>query len=151
MSKICLLCTLASGQYHYVFIRDFNIFQQDGCFCSKLELDVEHAKSNLKTSLSQIWMICDLLSFVRIYGSAEDLIIGPILLPTQFFVFFVFVCFFMLGNRKSQMVPNQENMEGDQSVQSHSHVQQPMQPQACVQEHCPGKTGLPSSVLYRPF
>ena len=26
-----------------------NIFQQDECFCSKLGLEVEHAKSNLKT------------------------------------------------------------------------------------------------------
>ena len=30
-------------------------------------------------------------------------------------------------------------MEGDQPVQSHSHAQQPLQPQACVQEHCPSK------------
>ena len=129
---------------------DFNIFQQDGCFCSKLGLDVEHAKSNLKTSLSQIWMICDLLPFVRVRqcrrphhrsNTASHPILG---------LFFVFV-FFMLGNRKSQMVPNQENMEGDQPVQSHSHAQQPMQPQTCAQENCPGKTGLPSSVLYRPF
>ena len=40
------------------------------------------------------------------------------------------------------MVPNQENMEGDQPVQSHSHTQQPLQPQTCVQEHCPGETVL---------
>ena len=45
------------------------------------------------------------------------------------------------------MVPNQENMEGDQPVQSHSHTQQPLQPRTCVQEHCPGETGLPSSVF----
>ena len=32
------------------------------------------------------------------------------------------------------MVPNHENMEGDQPVQSHSHTQQPLQPQTCVQE-----------------
>ena len=37
--------------------------------------------------------------------------------------------FYMLGNRNSQMVPNQENMEGDQLVQIHSHAQQPLQPQ----------------------
>ena len=36
---------------------DLNIFQQEGCFYSKLGLEVEHAKSNLKTSLSQIWVI----------------------------------------------------------------------------------------------
>ena len=45
-----------------------------------------------------------------------------------------------------QMVPNQ-NMEGDQPVQSHSHAQQPLQPQTSVQEHCPGEAGLPSSVF----
>ena len=39
------------------------------------------------------------------------------------------------------MVPNQENMEGDQPVHSHSHAQQPL-----VQEHCPGETGLPLSL-----
>ena len=38
-------------------------------------------------------------------------------------------------------------MEGDQPVQSHSHAQQPLQPQTCVQEHCPGETGLPLSIL----
>ena len=43
---------------------DFNIFQQDECCCSKLRVEVEHAKSNLKTSLSQIWEICHLLPFV---------------------------------------------------------------------------------------
>ena len=53
----------------------------------------------------------------------------------------------MLGNKNGQMVPNQENMEGDQPVQSHSHAQQPLQPQTCVQEHFPGKTGLPLAVF----
>ena len=33
---------------------DLNIFQQDECFCSKLGMVGEYAKSNLKTSLSQI-------------------------------------------------------------------------------------------------
>ena len=57
-------------------------------------------------------------------------------------------CFFScLGTDNSQMVPYQESMEGDQPVQSHSHAQQPVQPQTCVQEHCPGETGLPSSVF----
>ena len=37
-------------------------------------------------------------------------------------------------------------MEGDQPVQCHSHAQQPLQPQTCVQEHCPGEIGLTSSV-----
>ena len=45
------------------------------------------------------------------------------------------------------MVPNQEDMEGYQPVQSHSHAQQPLQAQICVQEHCPGETGLHSSVF----
>ena len=45
---------------------DLNIFQQDECFCSKLGMEVEYAKSNLKTSLSQIWVICQLLPFVRV-------------------------------------------------------------------------------------
>ena len=52
---------------------------------------------------------------------------------------------FHVGEQKNgQMVPNQENMEGDQPVQRHSHTQQPLQRQTCVQEHCPGETGLPS-------
>ena len=40
---------------------------------------------------------------------------------------------------------------GDQPVQSHNHAQQPLQPQTCVQDHCPGETGLPSSAFSRPF
>ena len=46
------------------------------------------------------------------------------------------------------MVPNLVNMEGDQPVQSHSHAEQPLQPQTCGQEHCPGETGLPLSVFH---
>ena len=45
---------------------DLNIFQQDGCFCSKLGMEVGYAKSNLKASLTQIWVICQLLPFVRV-------------------------------------------------------------------------------------
>ena len=51
------------------------------------------------------------------------------------------------GTENSQILSNWENMVGDQPVQSHSHAQQPLQPQTCVQEHCPGETGLPSSVF----
>ena len=69
--------------------------------------------------------------------STADLIIGPILL--------LFSC---RGTENSQMVPNQEKMEGDQPVQSHSHTQQPLQSKTCVQEHCPGETGLSSSVSH---
>ena len=45
---------------------DLNIFQKDECFCSKLGLIVEHANSNLRTLVSQIWVICHLLPFVRV-------------------------------------------------------------------------------------
>ena len=45
---------------------DLNIFQQDECFCSKLGLEAEQSKSNLETSLSQIWVICHLLPFVSV-------------------------------------------------------------------------------------
>ena len=45
---------------------DLNRFQQDESFCSKLGMELEFAKSNLKTSLSQIWVICQLLPFVRV-------------------------------------------------------------------------------------
>ena len=36
------------------FCLDLNIFQQDECFCSKLGMEVEHAKSNINTSFSLI-------------------------------------------------------------------------------------------------
>ena len=42
-------------------------------------------------------------------------------------------------------MPNQENSEGIQPVQSHSHTQQPLQPQTCVHEHFPDEIGLYSS------
>ena len=35
-------------------------------FLLQLGLEVEYAKSNLKTSLSEIWVICHLLPFVRV-------------------------------------------------------------------------------------
>ena len=57
-------------------------------------------------------------------------------------------CFYTCwGTENSQMVLNQENIEGAQPFQNHNHTQQPLQPQTCVQEHCPGETGLPSSVF----
>ena len=54
---------------------DLNSFQQDVCFCSKLGMEVENARSNLKTSLSQIWEICQLLPFVRVGQKYISLII----------------------------------------------------------------------------
>ena len=59
-----------SVMYMYIDINaisgclDLNNFQQDECFCSKLGIQVEYAKFNLKTSLSQIWVIGQLLPFV---------------------------------------------------------------------------------------
>jgi len=38
------------------------------------------------------------------------------------------------------MVPDQENMEGDQSVQSHNHAQRTLQPEIC-EKHCPDEAG----------
>ena len=55
---------------------DLNISQQDECFCFKLGMGVEYAKSSLKTSLSQIWVICRLLPFVRV-GQNRPLICVP--------------------------------------------------------------------------
>ena len=78
-----------------------------------------------------------ILILKKVLNCRYDLIISPILLPSQLF--------FHVGE---QLVPNQENMEGDQSVQSHSHIQQPLQPQTCVQEHCPGETRLPLSLFH---
>ena len=75
----------------------------------------------------------------KVLNCKYDLLIGQILLPSQVF----FSCW---GTENTEMVPNQ-NMEGDQPGQSHSQAQQPLQPQTCVQEHCPGEIGLPSSVF----
>ena len=44
--------------------------------------------------------------------------------------------FLSLGTENNPMVPNQENMEGDQSVQSHNHAQRTLQPETCEQQHC---------------
>ena len=47
------------------------------CFCSKHEIQVEYAKSNLNTSPSQIWVICQLLPFVRVgQNKCPDIILG---------------------------------------------------------------------------
>ena len=52
-----------------------------------------------------------ILILVNVPNCRYDLITGPILLPGQVF----FSCW---GTENSQMVPNQENMEGDQPVQA---------------------------------
>ena len=68
----------------------------------------------------------------KVLNCRHELIIGPILLPSQ-------VCFCPCwGTENSHVVPNQETMECDQPVQIHSHAQH-MQPQICVQDHCPGE------------
>ena len=86
-----------------------------------------------------------ILILEKVLNCRYDLIIGLILLPSQVLLLLgVFSCW---GTENSPMVQNYENMKGDQPVQSHSHAQQPLQPQTCVQKHCPGETGLPSSVF----
>ena len=62
---------------------NLNIFQLDECFCSKLGLEVEHAKSILKSSLSQIWVICHLLPFVRL-GQNNVHVLGCFVMTLQF-------------------------------------------------------------------
>ena len=89
-----------------------------------------------------LWYRALILILEKVLKCRYDLIIGPILLPSQVLLFFS--CW---GTENSQMVLNQENMEGGQLVQSHSHAQQPLQQQTCVQEHCPGEIGLPSSIF----
>ena len=64
MSKLCPSCTIDINAISLYL--DLDIFQQDETFCSKLGMELDLAKSNLKTSLSQIWVICQLLPFVRI-------------------------------------------------------------------------------------
>ena len=66
-----------------------------------------------------------ILILEKVLNCRYDLIIGPLLLISQ--VIFV-SCW---GTENSQMVPNQENMEGDKPVQSYlySHAKQPLQPQ----------------------
>ena len=44
---------------------DLNIFQQDECFCSKLGLVVEHAKSNLKNTTFSDLGYLSLVSFCQ--------------------------------------------------------------------------------------
>ena len=51
--------------------------------------------------------------------------------------------FFMLGNRKKSDGAESGEYGGWSTSSSHSHGQQPLQPQTCVQEHCPGETRLP--------
>ena len=71
-----------------------------------------------------------------------DLIIGRRLFPSH--------VLFHVGEQKVVKWCHIRRMwrEGDQPVQSRGHAQQqPFQPQTCVQEHCPGETGLPSSVF----
>ena len=52
-------------------------------------------------------------------------------------VLFTMIIFFSCwGTENCWIVPNQENMEGDQPVKSHSHTQHPLQrSQTCAQEH----------------
>ena len=61
------------------------------------------------------------LTLKKILNSGNDVIIS----------LFQQDVFSSLGTENNSMVPNQENMEGDQSVQSHNHAQRTLQPETC--------------------
>ena len=48
--------------------------------------------------------------------------------------------FHVKSTKSNQMVPNQENMVGNQLVQIHGHAQWTLQPQTCEQEHFSDET-----------
>ena len=80
----------------------------------------------------------------KVLNSWYDLIISPISLASQMF--------FHIWEQKKVTVPNPKNMGRWSTVkatvvQGYSLSQQPLQPQTCVQEHCPGETGPLSSVF----
>ena len=63
--QICLSFTLTSMQYHDLF--DLNIFQLDECFCSKLGLEIEHAKTVQSKNIDISDLDdCHLLPFVKV-------------------------------------------------------------------------------------
>ena len=90
---------------------DLNIFQQDECFCSKLGMDIEYPKSNLKTSLSQIWVICQLLPFVRVGQSGAPSSIGSLTLQLRYYVIW---CMFQfsLAEKRSWDILIRSHMNG---------------------------------------
>ena len=58
------------------------------------------------------------------------------------------VFFSCWGTENSQIVPDQENMEGDQPVQLKPELHTAAIARiVCSPEHCPGETGLPLSVF----
>ena len=67
----------------------------------------------------------------KILNSRYDLIIGPTLLPSQVFSH--------VGEKKIAIWCQIRRIwRTGQPFEGHSHVQQPLQPQTCVQEHCHG-------------
>ena len=65
-----------------------------------------HTSSSQRCS-AWITVVWKLLILKKVLQCRYDSIIGPILLPSQVF-------FHCCGTKNSQIVPNQENMEGDQ-------------------------------------
>ena len=59
------VCTSTSIQCN-IMMSWLTSFSRMSYFCSKLGAEVDYAKSNLKPSLSQIFVICHLLPFVRV-------------------------------------------------------------------------------------
>ena len=60
-------------------------------------------------------------------------------------------CFFVLGEQKIvRLCQIRIIMEGDQPAQSHSHEQQLLQPQTCVQAHCPVPVKQRTPFVYFP-
>ena len=74
-----------------------------------------------------------LLTLKKVLYSGNDVIITRTVFQQDVFS--------SLGTENNPMVPNQENIEGDQSVQSHNHAQRTLQPETCEQEHCPDEAG----------
>ena len=129
---------------HRLTMRQWSNLTNCGLFFNIVSSAVHTLFPSVLQHLDSHGMKVLILILKKVLNCRYDLIIGLILLLSQVF----FSCW---GTKSIQMVPNQENMEGDQPVQTHSQTQQPLQPQICVQEHCPCETGLPSSVFQAIF
>ena len=61
--NVSVICTDVNG---ISWCLTEHISYQDECLCIKFGLEEEHIRWNMKTSITQIWMVCHLLSFAKV-------------------------------------------------------------------------------------
>ena len=140
--EIVYVCTRVGWKVHKLTKMQWSLLTKCGLFCNI----VSPAVHTLLPPVLQYLDSCRIEALILIFkkSSTADITSSSVryCFPAK--------CFFMLGNKKLSDVAKSGEYGGwstSSKPQSRTAAIASLQPQTCVQEHCPGETGLPLSVF----